>query len=280
MDTPGDREDMVIDAPGSPLLHTLRVNVVAIGSPLEDFVSKQNILQWALLLNTLTTFGGDVDPMDAVVVLRMPASMEDGLELDQAIFKHFKGRVSPDRFNFKGGVEASVWYRSVKKGYTLTSGKEVVHRVVKVRSFIRLSSLAVVWPPPVTCGIEDGCSYLWYFELNLACNERAALESLVKEIAMKKGHGYAFCAVCGIFVCSMAYMWVDGYSEAEQVDGTTHSQVVLVPCKVFGGPPVISRLGHCCPQRGGGVGKVCSWRLGVARVEVLHLLAISPLHKV
>lgn len=46
----------------------------------------------------------------------------------------------------------SVWYRLVKKKrYMLTNGKEVVHRVVKVRLFIWLSSLAPVWPPPLTC---------------------------------------------------------------------------------------------------------------------------------
>ena len=94
VETSRDGEEMAVDAPGSPLDHTLRVNVVAIGSSPEDFVFKQIILQCALLLNTLTTFEGEVDPMDTIVVLRVLASAEDGLDLDQAIFKHFKGGVS------------------------------------------------------------------------------------------------------------------------------------------------------------------------------------------
>jgi hypothetical protein len=48
----------------------------------------------------------------------------------------------------------------------------------------------------VTCGIEDGCSYLWYFELDLACNEGAQLELLAQDIFAKCYTGYAFQVVC------------------------------------------------------------------------------------
>jgi hypothetical protein len=150
-----------------------------------------------MLLNSLSTFGGEVDPSDMVVVNRVLACPEDSLELDQAIYRYFKGGLSLERVNLKGGVHSSIWYRTErKKGLTLTSGKELVHRSLKGRSFTWLSSLAAAWPPPLTCRIEEGCSFLWFFELDMACNEGAQLELLARDIAAKKYVGYAFRAVC------------------------------------------------------------------------------------
>jgi hypothetical protein len=142
--TPTEEEDPIrVDGPANPPPPRRRH-----GSPLEDFIATQDVLQWVGLLNSLTTFGGDVDPLDVVVVNRVLACPEDGLEIDQAIFRYFKGGISPECFDLKGGVSARIWYRTGrKKGFTLTSGKVLVQRSYKGRSFAWLSSLAAAWPP-------------------------------------------------------------------------------------------------------------------------------------
>ncbi|KAN0134066.1 hypothetical protein V8E53_008284 [Lactarius tabidus] len=168
--TPWEDVPMRMDVPDTPHQRVSRVNVVAFGAPPEDYISRQDVLQWAMPLNSLSTFGGELDPSDMVV-----------------------GGLSLERVNLKGGVHSSIWYRTErKKGLTLTSRKELVHRSLKGRSFTWLSSLAAAWPPPLTCRIEEGCSFLWFFELDMACNEGAQLELLARDIAAKKYVGYAF----------------------------------------------------------------------------------------
>jgi hypothetical protein len=73
---------MRMDVPDTPHQRVSRVNVVAFGAPPEDYISRQDVLQWAMPLNSLSTFGGEVDPSDMVVVNRVLACPEDSLELD------------------------------------------------------------------------------------------------------------------------------------------------------------------------------------------------------
>ena len=129
-----------------------------------------------------------MDPLDMVVVNMALAHPDDAFELEQLIRRTFSGCASMDVTSFKGGVGSWVWYRMCKKrGKTLAVGKELVHRSYKGRSFVWSLPLAVAWPPPVSSGPEDGCSFLWYCELDLALSESSQLDVLVKQV----GEGYS-----------------------------------------------------------------------------------------
>ena len=137
-----------------------------------------------------------MDPMDAVVANSVLAHQDDALEMEQLIYKSFKGGSVPDGSSFKGEAGAKFWFwTSKRKGLTLAGSKELMHRSLKGRSFAWFVPLVAAWPPPITCGPEDGNSFLWYFELDLARGEVSQLRVLEK--ALSNGYaGYAFRAVC------------------------------------------------------------------------------------
>jgi len=196
--------DAEMEEPESPSKRGRGTNFRVFGSPPEDFLSQADILQWGELLNTLIPFGGVVDPLDVVVSCAVMAAEEDGLELDQQVFRTFKGATSPDKADFKGGAQAKFWWRAHKKrGGTLAGGKELVHRSVKGRSLVWFLPLVVAWPPPVFCGPEEGSSFLWQFELDKARGEDSQLKALLKKLSSEGYSGYSFKAVRPIlpFVC-------------------------------------------------------------------------------
>ena len=71
------------------------VNVLTIGSPNEDYITGQNVFQWASLLTTLTMFERVVDPLNVVVSNVALAHLDDALEIEQHIFCTFHDGASP-----------------------------------------------------------------------------------------------------------------------------------------------------------------------------------------
>ena len=79
------------------------------------------------------------------------------------------------------------------------SGKDMIYRAHKGQSFAWVMPLTVVWPPPLCCGPEDGCSFLWLVKLDFTWKELPQLELLVKSL-VENYMGYAFCVVCNISI--------------------------------------------------------------------------------
>ena len=193
-------EQDIVPTPSPSRKKGTQVNVFVIGSPNEDYIVVQDVLRWASLLSTLTTFGGVVDPLDLVVSNVVLAHPDDALEMEQLVFRTFRGGASPDHYDFAGGVRSKLWYRSGKKRKsTLGGGKDMIHRAHKGQSFAWVMPLAVAWPPPLCCGPEDGCSFLWSVKLDFARKELPQIEQLVKSLA-ENYVGYACHAVRNVSV--------------------------------------------------------------------------------
>jgi hypothetical protein len=152
-------EDLMEEDAAAPAAEGGQVNVHVIGSPPEHFISVEDVLQWEGLLNSLTSFGGRVDPLDVVVVNYTLARKNDALPLSRATFSMLKGGLEVKTQGFTGGLGAMFYYRSKsgsKKGGTLTAGKELAQRSVDKQSFLWSLPIAAACPPPLFVGPRRG----------------------------------------------------------------------------------------------------------------------------
>ena len=101
-------EQDIVPTPSPSCKKGTQVNVFMIGTPNEDYFTVQDVLHWASLLSTLTTFEGVVDPLDLVVSNVMLAHLDDALEMEQLVFRTFCGGASLDHYNFSGGVRSKL----------------------------------------------------------------------------------------------------------------------------------------------------------------------------
>jgi hypothetical protein len=112
------------------------------------FQGQMDVAKWEELLSSLTTFGGHIDPLDAVVVNSVLACKVDVMPVVKSTYGMFKGGLPNERFDFTGGVETAFFFRTGgKKGGTLAAGKALAQRTVDKRTFIWSLLLAAAWPP-------------------------------------------------------------------------------------------------------------------------------------
>ena len=199
-----DRDTSMGDLRTSLEMGMTRVNYKMVGMINNDqlLFPVHTVTDWAGKLAGLKTWtdnaGSGVDPLDVLISRAIPAHPGDMLELDTLIRRTFKSASVPSYYKFDLGDQLRVtsWWRlDQKMGGTLASGKDLVHRTLKNRSFTWWLLLVTAWPLPISANPEPGCQYLWSFELNAKASDEETLLMNIVATLQKLYLGYVYRAV-------------------------------------------------------------------------------------
>ena len=199
-----DRDTSMGDLRTSLEMGMTRVNYKMVGTINNNqlLFTAHTVTDWAGKLAGMKTWtdnaGSGVDPLDVLISRAIPAHPGDMLELDTLIRRTFKGASVPSYYEFDSGdtMRVTNWWRTGQKmGGTLASGKDLVHRTLKNRSFTWWLPLATAWPLPISASPEPGSQYLWSFELNAKAGDEETLLMNIVAALQKLYLGYVYRAV-------------------------------------------------------------------------------------
>jgi hypothetical protein len=189
--------DIAMDTPAPSIPETDSLAVQFGTVPTETmFINPDVISQMAQLLQEQIEGGHNM--LDYIVTMRVLATKDDELPLQTQLTAKFAGEKEPERAKYlRHGDEVAgdlFWRPGVSKSGHLLLAKTMTFRVIKQRSFLWASAIALVWPPPLVMHRDQTANLIWSFELKDPRSETEALQT-IGETLSEFSFGYFFAMV-------------------------------------------------------------------------------------